>query len=1272
MRSKIVLGLLFSVATGIIGLASLAHADDVSLWVNTSTPTKTLLQANVVSDVSEKYCDRHDERRIVYKQSLLYPFAWEYKQLEPVSACWYTTGFGLLGIGSQGAYLRFGDSGPVTIIDNPNYHLLYALGTSNKLAGSYAVGPQRYLYIYDDARQSFSLVHGGPYDKYAFRSGATQWTLTNSITNSPLSMMRVGTSENGSWMVAEVSGSFLRINTLSKEILPFEKSLYPYGYGQDPTYDLSISNDGRYAVIAGGNVVDRTNLMYDLSTCVVDVTKPLLPATGCGKRNIKSDFFPQLAINQAAQRFIFSSDNENMTADVNEQNQWNRYNLTAPGKDYHGVDYLALGDSYSSGEGEYDGNYYMNGTDGDGASVPSFQTTISGFPYDKEKCHLSSRSYSYLLASAAGLGETGFHSVACSGSTIDDVINLSDTGRETRYNGRYRQYYVSNDDVEVKLDKNLSIKNFTPGRAAQIEFVAKYKPRVATIGIGGNDIGFADKIKDCIGVGTCAYVNELRQYTGLEIKALYKKLVATYTQLREASPTTRFYVVGYPDVISDDTICAPNVRLNTEERYFAKQAVAYLDTVIKSATETVGFTYLDIKDSLAGNRLCDMSFDGKSVQGLVVGDDQGPTFEIFNNTIEPKIIGNESFHPTNVGHRMIASTIETKLGADTILNHNPCAPQQTLLCSATISSIDIPAYFQPNILTVEDVRRIQLDSARRYSTDVIGVYQPGSTLTANKPIDSLGSEFSDLQPGATVSASVYSTEQQLSPMVVDANGRISGTVTLPSGLEFGQHTLVLRTKNNFYQDVVLYEPIIVYASATDLDGDGIPNSQDQCEFVTPSSTDVDHDGIDDGCDGLIYRNPDTTPPTVTATVDEQPNSSGWYNHDVVVHWSATDDTDTTLTVPDDTIANREGEHVYTSPQVCDTSGNCMIGTITLQIDKTPPVVMAQPITQPSASGWYVTPVTITWYVTDNLTNSFDLPSDTIAALEGEHNYTSDQVCDAADNCAVGSSSVRLDMTPPTIGDLTWSLNPKKTTEVSTLTVAIADTPSGISRAEYFIGDGDPGIGNGAAMAISGGVASIQHTTDFGTGVYKISARVQDLAGNWSQISSGYLVVYNPTSGVKVRGMRTVTLTPGYGTNVPWLTSSTPATFGFSVKYNSDGTIARNSDLQFSYKTGEKCYRPALASNCHRFELNATSIAWLTTSGVNQSVATFQSSAVLRRDGVAEPVIALVEATDGTRVSPAGVDTFRLSIYQANSASLTTASYFVGPLPIDRGTIKISF
>ncbi|MBP7760202.1 SGNH/GDSL hydrolase family protein [Candidatus Saccharibacteria bacterium] len=1264
MKAKALLSFVFATVLGFTVYSTIVHGMDTSLWIGTPTPAKTMMQQNVTSDKGNKYCDAHTEQRIRYSPSS--GSGWTFSGLEDVSGCWRQTDYGLFGTGSQGSYMRLTKNGPVIMVDNPFYHLFVPVGDSKRLIGVYTVGTQWNMYMYEDVAQAFSK-QAGYYDKYTPKSDATKWRLNDPASGQALAMMRVAASQNGQWLIVEASNGFLRINTTTKEIITFENVLYRYGQGQDPTYDLAISNDGRYAVIGGGNVVDRTYLLYDLSTCISDVTKPLLLSPNCGKRNIKTELFPQPATNQAAQRFIFSDDNENITADVNESNQWNRYLITAFGKDAHGMEYLALGDSYSSGEGEYDESYYVIGTNGNGKGVIGFDTGIDNFPYASEKCHVSTRSYSYQLADLAGIGSTVFHNMACSGGKTKDILGVKDG----RYNGNNDIFFdLQKSDLEFMQSR--AQNNFVPGRTAQIEFIKTYKPRVATIGIGGNDIGFGDKLKDCLGAGTCSYVNDLRQYTGLEIKALYKKLVDTYQKLHNASPTTRFYVIGYPDVISDDSVCAPNVRLNADERYFAKQVVSYLDTVIQSAADTVGFTYLDIKDSLAGDRLCDLSFGGKAVQGLVAGDDQGPTIEIFGHEINPNIIGNESFHPTHIGHQMIANTIESRLGNDTILNHNPCAPLQTVLCPTEAPSIDIPPYFLPYTLMAKDVRQIQLDADNRYGTSAIGLYQQGGTLTANNPTDNQNNSVNDLLPGSTVTVSAFSTEQSLAPLQVDVNGKITGTITLPPTLEPGQHTLVLRTKNNLYQDVMLYQPIMVYKSLDDLDGDGIPNTQDQCQFVSPSGIDTDRDDIDDACDGIIDETRDTTPPVVTAHVDVQPNDKGWYARDVTIRWTANDDTDTIIASPADTIADQEGEHMYTSPQVCDGAGNCATGSITIKLDKTAPVVTAEMSRPANDNGWYADDVTISWGATDNVALQLTPPAPSIVTTEGEHTYASAQVCDDADNCATGSQSVKLDKTLPMMGELSWDKNPKKLTEVSHLTVPVTDVGSGIARVEYFIGDTDPGLGNGAVMHYDGTSAHVDQTTDFATGVYKISVRAQDAAGNWSQMSSGYLVVYDPTPGVKVRGRRTIKIVPGYAVNLPWVTSPTNATFGFSVKYAADGTIAKQSDLQFSYKTGSNCHRPARAINCHVFELNASSIKWLTVGGRNNSVATFEAAATLKQDNVTQTVTVVARAIDGTRVSDTARDEFMISIYQPTSLIFGIADLWAGPLQVQRGNVGISF
>ena len=1273
MKAKALSGIMLVLAVGFVAFSTIANAADVSLWMGAGQPTKTLLQTNVVSINDEKFCNRSTEQELIYQPSITNVNSWVFKQLSPVQSCWQPTPYGIFGSTSQGYYLRMSSgNGPVARLDNPATHTFYAVGNSSKLIGIYNVGYQRYLYMVEDVAQALELKSGASYDKYIVKADAMKWRLNDPMTSTPLAMQRIGWSENGQWLIVEATNGFVRINTTTKELLTFESRLYPYGQGQDPTYDLSISNDGRYAVVAGGNVVERTDLIYDLSSCQPVTGQPLTKSANCGKRNIKQDSFPSLAANQAAQRFMFSSNSENITVDVPENNQWNRYIMTAAGKDYHGLDYLALGDSYTSGEGEYDGaSYYVKGTDGDGQGLLGFETGISGFPYIAERCHLGTRSYPYILAGEAGLSGANYHSLACSGSKVDDVMNVNTGTYLERYNGRFDQMKLEKIDATTAANvMKDSLQYFIPGRAAQIEFVSKYKPRVATIGIGGNDIGFGDKLKDCLGVGTCSYASDLKSQTGKEIYEMYDKLVSTYRQLRQASPETRFYAVGYPNIISDDQWCAPNVRLDANERQYAREVISYLDTIIHAAANEAGFTYLDIKDSMKGDVLCDQSFDGKAVQGLVGGDDQ---FEVIRNPVNPSQIyiigfGNESFHPTDVGHAMIARAISASLGADTILNHNPCAPSTALTCVQQSIVTDIPAYFQPDLVTAQDIRMVDLNAQNLSRTDYLNTYSQGATFPISDVRDSQDKPVNDLLPNTTVTADIYSTKQSLTALSVGTDGKLVGTITLPSNLAPGYHTLVLHATNNLHQPVTLYEQIIIYASLDDLDGDTIPNAQDQCQFVSPSGVDVDRDGIDDACDGVIYHNPDTTKPVVTAVIEGVNDANVWLNHDATITWQVSDDSGETIVAPTTTIASQEGEHIYRSDQVCDSAGNCATGEVALKIDKTAPSVTPIIADGQPLDAWRNHETIITWDVMDNLDATITQPTDTTASMEGVHEYTSARVCDHADNCANGTIVLKIDVTVPIVGDLSWSLNPKKTTETSQLSVPVSDTRSGIARAEYFIGDVDPGQGNGARMAIANGIAQVVHTTDFVTGVYKISVRTQDIAGNWSVPNIGYLVVYDPTSGIKVRGQKTIMIEPGYGVNLPWITQPTLARFGFSVRYDKDGAIAKQSDLQLSYKTGTNCNKPT-AANCHTFDLNATSIKWLTTSSANNSLATFQAAATLKTDATIQSVTVIVEAVDGARIGETAADSFGLSIYQPFSTLFISPDMSLGPLPIQRGNIK---
>ena len=80
-------------------------------------------------------------------------------------------------------------------------------------------------------------------------------------------------------------------------------------------------------------------------------------------------------------------------------------------------------------------------------------------------------------------------------------------------------------------------------------------------------------------------------------------------------------------------------------------------------------------------------------------------------------------------------------------------------------------------------------------------------------------------------------------------------------------------------------------------------------------------------------------PVVSGRVLTPPNDKGWYDGNVTVRWTVTDD-QPNIAAPPDTVVSAEGDDVTaTSAQVCDKRGNCSTGSLQhLKIDKTPPAV----------------------------------------------------------------------------------------------------------------------------------------------------------------------------------------------------------------------------------------------------------------------------------------------------------------------------------------------
>jgi hypothetical protein len=84
---------------------------------------------------------------------------------------------------------------------------------------------------------------------------------------------------------------------------------------------------------------------------------------------------------------------------------------------------------------------------------------------------------------------------------------------------------------------------------------------------------------------------------------------------------------------------------------------------------------------------------------------------------------------------------------------------------------------------------------------------------------------------------------------------------------------------------------------------------------------------------------DKTPPVITGAPTTPPNSYGWWNTDVIVHFEATDAVSGIAFLTPDVTVSSEGANQSVMGTAVDVAGNTAQFTVTdINIDKTPPVV----------------------------------------------------------------------------------------------------------------------------------------------------------------------------------------------------------------------------------------------------------------------------------------------------------------------------------------------
>jgi len=648
-------------------------------------------------------------------------------------------------------------------------------------------------------------------------------------------------SNNNQWTLAySPNRGSVRINLETGESLIFGRTVKPAKF--------AISDNGRYAIVH--YLQSKDTLIYDLDSCT-QMSANINNPWNCQSRDITgyiSDNFGQI---NKVERFRFLGSNHlefiiNQTED--SKTKYTNIQLTPSDQLLsQNNSYIAMGDSFASGEGDLDDSWYELGTD-----------------EPENKCHLSRRSYPYLIDQFIQLDE--FHSVACSGAETNHILNEAQNDGEP--------------------PSNNSLGDWLPGISKQVNYLQV--PQFITLSIGGNDVGFKLKLINCLLPTTCNYADDLswRTNTAKEIAGIHKILVDVFGKIiAKTEQNTKVYAVGYPQIVKAEGSCGLNVHLDEAERGFVFEATKYMNQVIASAASKAGAYYLDAENALDGYNLCSGADDeNMAVNGIS-----------FSNTALSRVdlgwIGlgstrflvpgvSESFHPNHNGHQLLASQILDLTGNNPAL-FKVCESVDQAICprDSSVPSPDTQYWGEEAESYVEALNApsyVNVKVPPRHRKLIVDGAEPGVVKIV----------ADNLEPNSSVRLEVHSTPVVLGHFTADASGLLEVSLPIPESVEPGFHTLRLFGTETAGDPVEYYEHILVSGPDGDIDADGILDRIDPCAFVQPAGVDLDEDGIDDSCDGFIE------PTTIVASQvvrtesetlgieDETGNNSQQYSTDI--------------------------------------------------------------------------------------------------------------------------------------------------------------------------------------------------------------------------------------------------------------------------------------------------------------------------------------------------------------------------------------------------------
>ena len=404
-----------------------------------------------------------------------------------------------------------------------------------------------------------------------------------------------------------------------------------------------------------------------------------------------------------------------------------------------GARYVALGDSYSSGEGNPP---FANGTDGGG-----------------DYCHRSAAAYPEVLSAAYATNPLGFY--ACSGAV---TANITQTVHYTE------PPQITDSGVDASAN-------------------------LVTMTIGGNDAGFSSVLQACIvqklkadaqnalvgpigqwlGLGadpSCAHSGGFTSGVNHQIDNVFWPVKQTYQQLVASTDpvNTSVMVADYPHIFpgssAEQTCIQLSPFLTTDDQNFLNTAGDRLDGTLQTAAGQAGVNFVDVRSVFSGHAVCGNS--GAWINGLSLasGNAGSCIWSVAGHCIIPGLPLVGSFHPNTQGHANgYAAAFEHDID-----NAASRTPQGFPANPVPLPDPPYTPTYGPDTITSLTVTPVTTQAA-----SCEGTFQAGQEVTLT------GSGF---QPNTSVTVYVTApgqsaVEQAVATINADGTGAIDATVRVP-------------------------------------------------------------------------------------------------------------------------------------------------------------------------------------------------------------------------------------------------------------------------------------------------------------------------------------------------------------------------------------------------------------------------------------------------------------------------------------------------------------